>query len=46
MLRAIKAAPLAVMTVFRFGFSLTTITPTHVLPDQWTILELARFVAA
>jgi hypothetical protein len=32
MLRAIKAALLAVMTVFGFGFSLTTISPTEVYP--------------
>ena len=32
MLRAIKAALLAVMTVFGFGFSLTTISPTQVYP--------------
>jgi hypothetical protein len=32
MLGALKAVLLAVMTVFGFGFSLTTITPTQVYP--------------
>jgi hypothetical protein len=32
MLCVIKAALLAVMTVFGFGFSLTTVTPTQAYP--------------